>query len=108
MVCSESWLDLEGCGVQVLYLSDSIMLEVVVYDLFFFTCLASKMENDVVSLPLRCRCPGGGSFNLLITFYREGNYMAPFVTCEQYYRAITPYVNAIKNQSLFTLRIMTV
>lgn len=27
--------------------------------------------------------------------------MAPFVTCKQYYRAITPYVNAIKKMKPF-------
>lgn len=36
------------------------------------------MGNDVVSLLLRCNYPGGCSFNLLITFYKEVNYMAPF------------------------------
>lgn len=34
MICSKSWLCLEECGVHVLSLLDSIMLEVVGYVLF--------------------------------------------------------------------------
>lgn len=74
---------------------------------YSYPILGSQMGNDVVSLPLRCSCLDGVLFNLLITFYKEGNYMVLLVTCKQYYRAITPHVNAIKT-SLLTLRIMTV
>lgn len=42
---------------------------------FYFIFLGSKMENDVVILPLRCSCPGGVLFNLLVTFNKEGNHM---------------------------------
>lgn len=42
---------------------------------FYFIFLDSKMGNDVVVLPVRCSCPGGVLFNLLVTFDKEGNYM---------------------------------